>query len=54
MFIEKSKDQTLWVVETEYQFKTRVMRILGPVMKKNYIARTQKDMERFKEMVENQ
>lgn len=53
-FIEKGKDQTLWVLETEYQFKTLVMRILGPVMKKNYIARTQKDMERFKEMVENQ
>jgi hypothetical protein len=53
-FIEKGKDQTLWVVETEFKFKTLVMRILGPVMKKNFVARTQKDMERFKGMVESQ
>jgi hypothetical protein len=53
-FIEKGKDQTLWVVETEFKFKTLVMRILGPIMKKNFVARTQKDMERFKEMVESQ
>jgi hypothetical protein len=30
------------------------MRALGPIMKKNFVARTQKDMERFKEMVESQ
>ena len=53
-FIEKGKEQTLWVVETEYKFKTFVMRMLGPLMKKNLVARTQKEMERFKEMVENQ
>ena len=53
-FVEKGKDQTLWVVETEFKFKTLLMRILGPIMKKNYVARTQKDMERFKEMVESQ
>lgn len=53
-FIEKGKDQTLWVMETEFKFKTLVMRILGPIMKKNFVARTQKDMERFKEMVESQ
>jgi hypothetical protein len=53
-FIEKGDDQTLWVVETEFRFKTFLMRILGPVMKKNFVARTQKDMERFKEMVESQ
>lgn len=53
-FIETGKEQTLWVVETEFKFKTLVMRILGPLMKKNFVARTQKDMERFKEMVENQ
>lgn len=53
-FIEQGKEQTLWRVETEFKFKTVVMRILGPMMKKNYIARTQKDMERFKEMVQNQ
>jgi hypothetical protein len=53
-FIEQGNDQTLWTVETEYKFKTFLMRILGPVMKKNFVARTQKDMERFKEMVESQ
>jgi len=51
-FIEQSKEQTLWVVETEFKFKTLIMRILGPLMKKNFVARTRKDMERFKEMVE--
>jgi uncharacterized protein YndB with AHSA1/START domain len=53
-FIEENKEQTLWRVETEYKFKTLVMRVLGPLMKKNYAARTQKDMGRFKEMVEKQ
>jgi uncharacterized protein YndB with AHSA1/START domain len=53
-FIEKGSGQTLWVVETEYKFKTFVMRILGPIMKKKFVARTQKEMERFKEMVERQ
>jgi hypothetical protein len=53
-FVEQGSDQTLWVVETEYKFKTLIMRILGPVMKKNFVLRTQKDMERFKEMVERQ
>ena len=53
-FIEQSNDQTLWRVETEYKFKTLIMRILGPIMKKNFVVRTQKDMERFKEMVEHQ
>ena len=53
-FIEKGSGQTLWVVETEYKFKTFIMRILGPIMKKKFVARTQKEMERFKEMVESQ
>lgn len=53
-FIEQGKEQTLWVTETEFRFKTLFMRILGPVMKKNFIMRTQKEMERFKEMVESQ
>ena len=51
-FIEQG-DQTLWVVDTEFKFKTLVMRILGSLMKKNFVARTQQDMERFKQMVEN-
>ena len=53
-FVEQRSDQTLWVVETEYKFRTLIMRILGPIMKKNFMVRTQKDMQRFKEMVENQ
>ena len=52
-FIEQGNDQTLWVVETEYKSKTLIMRILGPLLKKNFVARTQQDMERFKEMVES-
>ena len=52
-FIEQGKEQTLWVMETEFQFKTLLMRILGPIMKKNFVTRTQRDMERFKEMVES-
>jgi uncharacterized membrane protein len=51
-FIEQAKDQTLWVVETEFKFKTLLMKIMGNVMKKNYVKRTQRDMQRFKEMVE--
>jgi hypothetical protein len=53
-FIEQGNEQTLWRVETEFKFKTLIMRILGTVMKKNFVARTRKDMERFKEMVENE
>ena len=51
-FIEQAKDQTLWVVETEFKFKTLLMKIMGNVMKKNYVKRTERDMQRFKEMVE--
>lgn len=53
-FIEQDKDNTLWRVETEFKFKTLFMRILGPIMKKNFVIRTQRDMERFKELLENQ
>ena len=52
-FVEQGKDQTLWVMETEFRFKTLLMKIMGPLMKKNFVARTQKDMERFKEMAES-
>ena len=52
-FIEHGQHQTLWVTETEFRFKTLIMKIMGPMMKKNFIARTQKDMERFKEMAES-
>ena len=52
-FIEQGKDQTLWIMETEYAFKTLLMKIVGPLMKKNFVARTQRDMERFKEVAES-
>lgn len=51
-FIEQGKDQTLWIIETEFKFKTLVMKIMGNILKKNYVKRTQRDMQRFKEMVE--
>ena len=51
-FIELGEHQTVWAMETEFRFKTLIMKIMGPLMKKNFVARTQKDMERFKEMVE--
>lgn len=51
-FIEQGQDQTLWVAETEYTFKTLVMKVMGNILKKNYLKRTQREMERFKEMVE--
>lgn len=54
VFIEQSKDQTLWVAETTYMFKTLLMKILGPIAKKNYAARSQQEMERFKERIENE
>lgn len=51
-FTGQGAEQTLWIVETEYKFKTLVMRFLGPLMKKNLVARTRLDMERFKKVVE--
>jgi uncharacterized membrane protein len=51
-FIEQGKDQTLWVMETEYAFKTLLMKIVGPLRKKNFVARTQRDMGRFKDVAE--
>lgn len=54
VFVEQGKDQTLWKAETKYKFKTLMMKIVGPLLKKNYVARSQRDMERFKEMVESE
>jgi hypothetical protein len=51
-FVEQGKAQTLWIIENEFKFKTIVMKIMGNVLKKNYIKRTERDMQRFKEMVE--
>jgi uncharacterized protein YndB with AHSA1/START domain len=53
-FLEQGQNQTLWITETEYIFKTLLMKIMGPVYKKNLVARTQRDMQRFKEMVEKE
>ena len=52
-FIEQGKDQTLWVIETEFKFKTLVMKIMGNVLKKNYVKRAERDRQRFKVMVES-
>ncbi len=54
IFIEQGRDQTLWVAETKYKFKTLLMKVVGPLLKKNYVARSQRDMGRFKEMVERE
>jgi len=54
VFVEQGTGQTLWKVETKYKFKTLIMKILGPLVKKNYVARSQRDMERFKDMVESE
>ncbi|HAV78691.1 MAG TPA: hypothetical protein DCX53_15185 [Anaerolineae bacterium] len=53
-FIEQADNSTLWVIETEFRFKTLTMKIIGPLMKKNFVSRTKKDMERFKELAESQ
>jgi len=52
-FIEQGQGQTLWVVETEFKFKTLLMMVMGNLLKKNYIKRTQRDMERFKALAED-
>jgi uncharacterized protein YndB with AHSA1/START domain len=53
-FTEQGPAETLWIVETEYRFKTVIMRVLGPLLKKNFVARTQREMERFKAIAEKQ
>lgn len=52
-FTEPSPNETLWTLETEYKFKTSVMKIVGTLKKKNFVTRAQRDMERFKEFVES-
>lgn len=51
-FVETNENETLWKMEVEYKFKTLPMKILGPFAKKNFVKRSQRDMERFKEFVE--
>ncbi len=54
IFTEQGRDQTLWVAETKYKFKTLLMIILGPFMKTRYKVRSKRDMERFKKMAEKE
>ena len=51
-FLEQGEKETLWELENEFRFKTLFMRLFGPIMKKNFVIRTQRDMQRFKEIVE--
>ena len=53
MFIEQGKDQTLWVMQTEFIFRTFLMNIVGPRMRKRFVTRTQEGMNRFKQMTES-
>jgi hypothetical protein len=53
IFIAAGENKTLWKMDVEFTFKTLIMKIVGPLMKKNFVARSKKDMQRFKEMVEN-
>jgi len=52
-FIEMGENETLWIVETKFSFKTLTMKIFGPLMKRNFVRRTYRDMERFKELAES-
>ena len=52
-FTEQGLNKTLWVLESEYKFKTTTMKIVGTLKKKNFMERTRKDMENFKEFVED-
>jgi uncharacterized protein YndB with AHSA1/START domain len=54
IFVEQGNDATLWIVETTYKFRTLLMRIMGPVLKKNYVTRSRREMERFKEVIEKE
>jgi uncharacterized protein YndB with AHSA1/START domain len=51
-FLATSEHKTLWKMEVNYKFKTLLMKIVGPFAKKNFIKRSERDMERFKEFVE--
>jgi hypothetical protein len=46
-FKEQGDNETLWIVEAEFKFKTFAMKLLGPLLKKNFVRRTQKDMGVF-------
>jgi hypothetical protein len=50
--VATGENETLWKMEVEFIFKTLLMKIVGPFAKKNFVKRTERDMERFKEFVE--
>jgi hypothetical protein len=51
-FIAMSESETLWKIEVKYKFKTLLMKIIGPFAKKNFVKRSEREMERFKEFME--
>ena len=51
-FLEQGQEATLWKVEVVFKFKTLLMKVLGPLKTKNFVIRTQRDMERFKALAE--
>ncbi len=53
-FLEKGPNETLWRVDVEFKFKTVVMMLIGPLMKKRFVGNTQRDMDRFKVLVESE
>ena len=52
-FTVSGDNATLWRVEVEFKFKTPMMMLVGPFMKKRFAVTTQRDMERFKALVES-
>ena len=52
-FLERGSNETLWKVEVEFKFKTLAMRLIGPFVKKRFVANTQRDMDRFRALVES-
>lgn len=52
-FLENGNNETLWNVEVEFKFKTLLMRLIGPLVRKRFAASTQRDMDHFKALVES-
>ena len=52
IFVPVNENETLWKMEVQYKFKTLLMKVVGPFVKKNFVKRSERDMERFKEFVE--
>ena len=52
-FMKQGENETLWTVRAEFKFKTLTMKLLGTLLKRNFVRRTQKDMDRFKKLVES-